>query len=99
MKPQSQGEKVHIARVPKGASEVPDFRKMVENAFSACAIDGDDAYRWGRMVGKAGAKMMDFVNSGPGEKQRLDHKLKLALYDKVGSSTPLGKHLSDREHR
>ena len=41
--------------------------------------------------------MMDFAESGPGEKKRLDYKLKQSLYDRISSSSPLGQYLSTEE--
>ena len=67
-----------------------DFKKHVEGAVAACAINGDDSFAWARKVGKIGADMMDFASSGPGEKKRLDYKLKQALYDRISANSPLG---------
>ena len=67
MKPQSQGEKVGITKMLKDAAGTLDFKKHVEMAVQACAIDGDSAYSWVRAVGKVGVELMTFAESGRGE--------------------------------
>ena len=103
---ESIGDKIIITAIPTSASQLRRFHESVKDGVASCAIHGEVAWRWVRLVEALGSVIEDFAESHYGrcstpvfELTRLGYKLKQALANQLKGEVAKLVHQKDQHYQ